>query len=120
MSYTFLSPVVGRTPDVPSPIRMYPVGNEVYVAFCDDDIKPHYLEVAGTLYVFMQDGMDYDGVVDAIASVLQRLPIDSDLYGHSLEDIIESKWISQAVATESDEHPFHLAQSPNVRRHIKE
>ena len=70
MSYTFLSPVIGRTPDVPTPIRMYPVGHELYVAFCDDVIAPHYLEVAGTLYVFMQGGTDYSGVIDAVLSVL--------------------------------------------------
>ena len=101
MSYTFLSPVIGRTPDVPTPIRMYPVGHELYVAFCDDVIAPHYLEVAGTLYVFMQGGTDYSGVIDAVLSVLQRLTCDSDFYGKPIDSIIEYKWVSQAVEVDS-------------------
>ena len=118
MSNLTLSPVVGRTPDVPSSIRMYPAGESVYIAFCDESLHPHYLEVAGTLYVFMQDGLDFDGVIFALSNVFDRLPTDSELYGRSLDALIEPVWISQIVATGPDAAGIQRVLSPDVRRPI--
>jgi hypothetical protein len=116
MSNLTLSPVVGRTPDVPSSIRMYPAGESVYIAFCDESLQPHYLEVAGTLYVFMQDGLDFDGVISALTNVIDRLPTDSGQYGCSLDALIEPEWISQIVATGRDAAGIQRVLSPDVRR----
>ncbi len=113
-----LSPVIGRTPDVPSSIRMYPAGEAIYIAFCDNSSHPHYLEVAGTLYVFMQRGLDVDGVVSAISTVVDRLPVNSNHYGCLVDDLIEPAWIAQFVIAESDQPSLHPAFSPNVRRPI--
>jgi hypothetical protein len=118
MSNLTLSPVVGRTPDVPSSIRMYPAGESVYIAFCDESLQPHYLEVAGTLYVFMLDGLDFDGVISALTNVIDRLPTDSELYGRSLDALIEPVWISPIVATGPDAAGIQRVLSPDVRRPI--
>ncbi|MFM7188003.1 MAG: hypothetical protein ACKO14_09325 [Armatimonadota bacterium] len=118
MSNLTLSPVVGRTPDVPSSIRMYPAGESVYIACCDESLQPHYLEVAGMLYVFMQDGLDFDGVISALTNVIDRLPTDSGLYGCSLDALIELEWISQIVATGRDAAGTKRVLSPDVRRPI--
>lgn len=118
MSNMTLSPVVGRTPDVPSSIRMYPAGESVYIAFCDESLHPHYLEVAGTLYVFMQDGLGFNGVVSALSNVIDRLPTDSELYGRSLDALIEPAWIAQIVETEPDAACIHGVLSSDVRRPI--
>ncbi|MFM2223399.1 MAG: hypothetical protein RLZZ78_1656 [Armatimonadota bacterium] len=113
-----LSPVVGRTPNVPASIRMYPAGDAIYVAFCDYAVLPQYLELAGMLYVFMQDGLDYAGVVDAIAAVLNRLPADSALHGIHIDALIQHEWISQFVTDDLDAPLLHQGQSLSVRRHI--
>jgi hypothetical protein len=113
-----LSPVVGRTPDVPASIRMYPAGDVIYVAFCDNAVQPHYLELAGTLYVFMQDGLDFTGVVDAIAGVLNRLSTDSALYGMKINALIQPEWILQFVSDDLETPSQHQGQSLNVRRHF--
>jgi len=112
MPYSSRSPVVGRTPDVPSPIRMFPAGQDVYVAFCDALMQPHYLEVAGTLYVFMQDCLDVESIIGAIASVLRRLPTDSELYGCSIDEVIEASWVSQIVAIEPEASQLQQDQCP--------
>jgi len=114
---TTLLPVAGRTPNVPASIRMYPAGDAIYVAFCDSAMQPHYLELAGTLYVFMPDGLDFAGVVDAIAVILNRLPTDSALYGMHIDDLIHPEWISQFV-TRIDMPSQYEGESPNARRHI--
>jgi hypothetical protein len=118
MMHATLSPVVGRTPDVPASIRMYPAGDAIYVAFCDNAIQPHYLELAGTLYVFVQDGLEYRGVVEAIAAVLNRLPTDSALRGIHIDDLIQPEWISQFVTDDLDTPSQDQGESPNARRHI--
>ncbi|MFY8053245.1 MAG: hypothetical protein ACOVP2_11555 [Armatimonadaceae bacterium] len=115
MNYTMLSPVVGRKPDVPPSIRMYPIGDSVHIAFCDGCFQPHYLEVAGTLYVFMQDGLDFDGVIAALINVIDRLPVDSCLYGIELDVLVDTDWIVQILATEPDAVSVLL---PDVRRHL--
>ena len=116
MSQLTLSPVIGRTPDVPNAIRMYPAGEAIYIAFCDETLSPHYLEVAGTLYVFMQDGLGFDGVISALSNVIERLPTDSELYGCSLDALIEPAWISQIVEAEPDATSIRRVLSPDVRR----
>ncbi len=118
MMHATLSPVVGRTPDVPASIRMYPAGDAIYVAFCDNAVQPHYLELAGTLYVFIQDGLDYTGVVDAVTAVLNRLPTDSALNGIHIDALIQPEWISQFVTDDLDAPSQHQSQSLSVRRHI--
>jgi len=120
MAITTHTPVVGRNPNVPASIRMYPAGDAVYVAFCDDATQPHYLEVAGTLYVFMRDGLDYTGIVDAIAAVLCRLSTDSNLYGYAIDDLIQPAWISHFVTNDLEAALPHQDLSTNVRRHIQE
>lgn len=119
MSYATLAPVIGRTPDVPSSIRMSPVGELLYVAFCSEAIQPHFLEVAGTLYVFLQDGLGYSGIVDAIKAVMDRLPADSAFYGYSLEALIQPDWAYQLVTHGPDAETQQLSQTTNVRRHTE-
>ena len=116
MSYATLAPVIGRTPDVPSSIRMSPVGELLYVAFCSEAIQPHFLEVAGTLYVFLQDGLNYSGIVDAISAVMDRLPADSAFYGYSIEELIQPDWAYQLVTHGPDAETQQLSQTTNVRR----
>lgn len=118
MSNLTLSPVVGRTPDVPSSIRMYPAGESVYIAFCDLSVQPHYLEVAGTLYVFMRNGLSFEDVISALSNVLERLPSDSELYGCSLDALIEPAWISQIVMTGPDAIGIQRVLSHEVRRNL--
>jgi hypothetical protein len=113
-----LSPVVGRTPNVPASIRMYPAGDAIYVAFCDNAGESRYLELAGMLYVFMPDGLDFAGVVDAIADVLNRLPKDSALHGIHIDALIQPEWISQFVTDDLVTPSQHQGQSLSVRRHI--
>jgi hypothetical protein len=120
MIYATLSPVIGRTPDVPSSIRMSPAGEFLYVAFCNESMQPHFLEVAGTLYVFLQDGLGYSGIVDAISVVLNRLSTDSALHGYAIEDLIQPEWISHFVTNDLEVVLPHQDQSTNVRRHIQE
>ena len=78
----------------------------------------HYLELAGTLYVFVQDGLEYRGVVEAIAAVLNRLPTDSALRGIHIDDLIQPEWISQFVTDDLDTPSQYQGESPNARRHI--
>jgi len=113
-----LTPVVGRTPDVPSAVRMYPAGESIYIAFCDDCSHPHYLEVAGTLYVFLQDGLNCDGVISALSSVIDRLPSDSIHVGCTIDTLIEPAWIAQYVATELNNDGHLQAVSSEVRRDV--
>jgi len=120
MTYASLSPVIGRTPDVPSSIRMSPAGEFLYVAFCNEAIQPHFLEVGGTLYVFLQDGLDYSGIVDAITAVMDRLPIDSAFYGYPSEALIQPEWISHFVTNDLEVALPHQDPSTNVRGHIQE
>jgi hypothetical protein len=119
MSYATLAPVIGRTPDVPSSIRMSPVGEFLYVAFCSEAIQPHFLEVAGTLYVFLQDGLNYSGIVDAISAVMDRLPADSAFYGYPIEVLIQPGWIHRIVASGPSAETQQLSQTTNVRRHTQ-
>jgi hypothetical protein len=120
MTYASLSPVIGRTPDVPSSIRMSPVGESLYVAFCNEAIHPHFLEVAGTLYVFLQDGLGYSGIVDAITGVMDRLQADSAFYGYPVERLIQPEWISHFVTNHLEGALSHQDPPTNVRRHIQE
>ena len=119
MSYATLAPVIGRTPDVPSSIRMSPVGELLYVAFCSEAIQPHFLEVAGTLYVFLQDGLNNSGIVDAISAVMDRLPADSAFYGCSIEALIQPDWANLLVTSGPDAETQQLNQTTNVRRHTE-
>lgn len=119
MSYATLAPVIGRTPDVPSSIRMSPVGEFLYVAFCSEAIQPHFLEVAGTLYIFLQDGLNNSGIVDAISAVMDRLPADSAFYGCSIEDLIQPDWANLLVTNGPDAETQQLNQTTNVRRHTE-
>jgi len=120
VKYPTLSPVIGRTPDVPSSIRMSPVGESLYVAFCNEAIQPHFLEVAGTLYVFLQDGLGYSGIVDAITAVMDRLPADSAFYGYPSEALIQPEWILYFVTNDLEGALPHQDLSINVRGHIQE
>lgn len=120
MNYATLSPVIGRAPDVPSSIRMSPAGEFLYVALCNEAKQPHFLEVAGTLYLFLQDGLDYSGIVDAISAVLNRLSTDSALYGYPVETLIQPEWISHFVTNHLEVALPHQDASTNVRRHIQE
>lgn len=120
MAITTHTPVVGRTPNIPASIRMHPVGDVVYVAFCDDAVQPHYLEVAGNLYVFMHGGLDYIGVIDAISAVMSRLPSESVLYGCPIDTLIQPDWISQIVTNDLEAAWPYQDLSTNVRRHIQE
>ncbi len=117
MNYATLSPVIGRAPDVPSSIRMSPAGEFLYVALCNEAKQPHFLEVAGTLYFFLQDGLDYSGIVDAISAVLNRLSTDSALYGYPVETLIQPDWIHRIVTSGPGAEPQQLSQTTNVRRH---
>lgn len=119
MTYATLSPVIGRTPDVPSSIRMSPVGESLYVAFCNEAIQPHFLEVTGTLYVFLQYGLGYSGIIDAIEAVMDRLPADSAFYGYPIEALIQPDWANLLVKNGPDAETQQLSQTTNVRRHTE-